>query len=48
MRQHHHTIFRQMYIRLYGMRADLDGAPESGHGVLGEGRLVPAMRNRLG
>lgn len=47
MSNHHHAISRQMDVSLDGVGADLDGAAEGPHGVLGEAGLVASVGHGL-
>lgn len=47
MSNHHHPVPRQVDVRLDGVGADLDGAAESPHGVLGEAGLVAPVGHGL-
>ena len=47
MRQDDDAVGGQVQVRLDGVGADLDGALEGGHGVLGPGRLVAPVADGL-
>lgn len=47
MSNHHHAVPRQVDVRFDGVGADLDGAAEGPHGVLGEAGLVASVGHGL-
>lgn len=47
MSNHHHAVPRQMDVRLEGVGADLDGAAEGPHGILGKAGLVASVGHGL-
>lgn len=47
VRQNHHTIFREMNVRLYRMRSCLHSAHECAHSVLWMLSFITSMRNCL-
>lgn len=48
MSYHHHPVLGQVDVCLDGMSADLDGAAEGPHCVLGEAGLVASVGHGLG
>jgi hypothetical protein len=44
---HHHTVPGEVDVRLDGVCADLDGAAEGAHGVLGKAGLVATVGHGL-
>ena len=48
MGENHNPVFRYVDVRLDGVGPDVDGPPETGHGVLRECCFVPSVSDTLG